>query len=45
MCVRIHDIIAKMRHNGCGGRPGRVELLSGIDGVSSGPVQRIVLRA
>jgi hypothetical protein len=32
-----------MRHDGCGGRPGRAELLSGIDGVSSRPVRRIVL--
>jgi hypothetical protein len=33
-----------MRHDGCGGRAGRVELLSGIDGVASRPVRRIVLR-
>ena len=37
-------IIAKMRHDGCGGRPGGVELLTGIEGVSSRPVRRIVLR-
>ena len=37
-------IIVKMRHDGCGRRPGRVELLTGIDGVSSRPVRRIVLR-
>ena len=30
----IRDIIARMRHDGC----GRVELLSGIEGASSGPV-------
>jgi hypothetical protein len=29
--------------DGCGGRLGRVELLTGIDGVSSQPVRRIVL--
>jgi hypothetical protein len=32
-----------MRHDGCGGRAGRVELLTGIDGVSSRPVRKIVL--
>ena len=39
----IRDITARMRHDGCGGRPGRVELLTGIEGVSSRPVRRIVL--
>ena len=39
----IRDIIARMRHDGCGGRPGRVELLTGIEGASSRPVRRIVL--
>jgi hypothetical protein len=34
-----------MRHEGCGGAAGKVELLTGIDGVSSRPVRRIVLRA
>jgi hypothetical protein len=37
--------ISRMRHDGCGGRPGRVELLTGIDGASSRPVRKIVLRA
>jgi hypothetical protein len=37
--------IARMRHEGCGGRAGRVELLTGIDGVGSQRVRRIVLRA
>ena len=36
-------LLARMRHDGCGGRPARVELLTGIDGVSSEPVRRIVL--
>jgi hypothetical protein len=40
----IRDIVARMRHDGCGGRAGRVELLTGIEGVSSRPVRRIVLR-
>ena len=41
--MRIRDIIARMRHDGCGGRAGKVELLTGIKGVSSRPVRRIVL--
>ena len=36
-------LISRMRHDGCGGRAGRAELLTGIDGVSSRPVRRIVL--
>jgi hypothetical protein len=39
----IRDIIARMPHNGCGGRAGRAELLTGIEGVSIRPVRRIVL--
>ena len=39
----LRDIIEKMRHDGCGGRAGKVELLTGIEGVSSRPVRRIVL--
>jgi hypothetical protein len=31
-----------MRHDGCGGRKGRAELLTGIEGVSSRPVRKIV---
>jgi hypothetical protein len=38
-------LLARMRHDGCGGRAGRAELLTEIDGVSSRPVRRIVLRA
>jgi hypothetical protein len=40
--LTIREIIASVRHSGCGGRPGRVEQLTGIDGVSSRPVRRIV---
>jgi hypothetical protein len=40
----IRDIIAKLRHDGCGGRAGRAELFSGIEGVSNRPVRKIVLR-
>jgi len=37
-------VIAWMRHDGCGGRAGKVELMTGIDGASSRPVRKIVLR-
>jgi hypothetical protein len=39
----LRDIIATMRHDGCGGRAGKVELLTGIEGASSRPVRKIVL--
>jgi hypothetical protein len=39
----IRDIIARMRHDGCGGRGRRVELLTGGEGASSGPMRKIVL--
>jgi hypothetical protein len=39
----IRTILDKMRHDGCGGRPGRVELLTGIEGASSRPVRKILL--
>jgi hypothetical protein len=42
--MRIRDILAKMRHNGCGGRAGKVELIPGIEGASRS-VLKIVLRA
>lgn len=41
LCV----LLSRMRHDGCGGRPARAELLTGIEGISSRPVRRIVLRA
>ena len=40
---RLRDILARMRHDGCGGLAGKAELLTGIEGVSSRPVRRIVL--
>jgi hypothetical protein len=40
----LRDILDKMRHDGCGGRPGQAEPLTGIEGASSRPVRRIVLR-
>jgi hypothetical protein len=37
------DIIARMRHDGWGGRALKVDLLTGIEGASSRKVRRIVL--
>ena len=31
---RAASVLARMRHDGCGGRAGRAELLTGIEGVS-----------
>jgi hypothetical protein len=42
--MRIRDILDRMRHDGCGGRAGKAELITGIEGVSSRPVRKIVLR-
>ena len=39
----LRDILKRMRHDGCGGLPGRAELLTGIEGASSRPVRRILL--
>jgi hypothetical protein len=43
--IVLRVLIGRMRHDGCGGRAGRAELLTGIDGVSSRPVRKIVLLA
>jgi hypothetical protein len=43
MVLRV--LLSRFRHDGCGGRPGRAELVSGIKGVSSRPVRRVVLLA
>ena len=40
----IRDILDRMRHDGCGGRAGKAELLTGLEGASSRPVRRIVLQ-
>jgi hypothetical protein len=34
-----------MRHDGCGGRPAKAELLTGVEDVSCRPMLRIVLRS
>jgi hypothetical protein len=39
----LRDILARMRHDGCGGLAVKAELLTGIEGASSRPVRRIVL--
>jgi hypothetical protein len=39
----LRTILDRMRHDGCGGRAGRVELLTGIEGASSRPVRKIKL--
>jgi hypothetical protein len=43
--LRLNEILARMRHDGCGGSAGKAELLTGVEGVSSRPVRCIVLRA
>ena len=43
--MRLVYILRRMRHHDCGGLPAYVELLSSVEGVSSRPVRRIVLRA
>lgn len=39
----LRQILARMRHDGCGGLAGKAELLTGIEAASSRPVRRIVL--
>ena len=41
----IRDFLARMRHDGCGGLAAKAEPLTGIAGVNSRPVRKIVLRA
>jgi hypothetical protein len=36
-------LIGRMRHSGCGGQPNLVELVTGVVGVTSNPLRRIVL--
>jgi hypothetical protein len=38
----LRTILARMRHERCGGRPAKAELLTGTEAASSGPVRRIV---
>jgi hypothetical protein len=39
--IVLRVLLSRMRHDGCGGRAGKVELLTGVDGASSRPVRRI----
>jgi hypothetical protein len=39
----IGDLIGRMRHDGCSGQPGLVELITGIPGASRS-VRRIILQ-
>ena len=39
----LRALLARMRHDGCGGLAGRAELLTGIEEASSRLVRRIVL--
>jgi hypothetical protein len=43
--MRIRDLLTRARHEGCGGRPAKTKLVTGVDGVSSRPVRRIVQSA
>ena len=36
----IRDFLARMRHDGCGGRAAKAELLTGVQGANSRPVRR-----
>jgi hypothetical protein len=40
----LRTILARMRHEHCGGRAAKAELLTGAEAAASGPVRRIVLR-
>jgi hypothetical protein len=42
--VRLVYVLRRLRHADCGGEAASVELRSGIEGASSRPVRRIVLR-
>jgi hypothetical protein len=43
--MRLRDLLARARHEGCGGRVAKAVLMTGVEGVSSRPVRRIVLRS
>jgi hypothetical protein len=42
--LTLRNILARMRHDGCGGLAAKAELLTGVEGVSSRPVRKIVLK-
>ena len=39
----LRSILARMRHDGCGGLAAKAELLTGIEAATSRPVRRIAL--
>ena len=41
----LRTILDRVRHDGCGGRAGKAELLTGIEGASGRSVREIVLLA
>jgi hypothetical protein len=41
--MMLRDILHRMRHDGCGGRAGNAELLTGIEGVPRRRLRKIVL--
>ena len=43
--MRLRDLLARARHEGCSGRALKAELVTGSEGVSSRPVRRIVLKS
>ena len=45
MTLQLARLSLLRRPLGCGGIAGKAELLTGIEGVSSRPVRKIVLRA
>jgi hypothetical protein len=42
--MRLRDLLARARHEGCGGQPAKAELVTGTESAVSAPVRRIVLR-
>jgi hypothetical protein len=42
--ARIRDVPDRTWHDGCGGRTGKAQLATGLDGASGHPVRRIVLQ-
>jgi hypothetical protein len=40
----LRDLLARARHEGCGGQAAKAELLTGTEAASSGALRRIVLR-
>jgi hypothetical protein len=42
--MRLRDLLAHARHEGCGRRAAKAEVLTGIEGASSRPVRRTFRR-